>query len=300
MAAAGPYHSTALAVLSLLAFVSAALLSAGEARTQRREDKLGLSIAWWRAPSVLPFCLAVSFTVRCIWIVLRGLVDPRKEYDVAEQVVNRIALLFYFTGYSFVVALVMDRVRVQAKGFLSTAGTSRTWANLWRGVVLVWLISFATTLWWALKRSNRVTRYFLPALFFLMSLLFLRYGLRLHALHRSNGGAHRPTYWLAVAACASAVLFFVRFALYLYEAAAGTFLNGGGAVYPYFFYEVPELVPGALILLAMRRLRAQSAGQGSLRRAEADDEVDGAVVAALGEDGGGGSQQQRLIISNPQ
>ena len=303
MADAGPYHSMALAVVSLLAFACAALLAARDAACQHREDKRGLSIAMWRAPSVLPSCLAASFAVRCLWIVLRGLVDPRKVHAVAEQLVNRTALLFYFTGYAFVVALVADRVRVQDKGFLSTTGTSRTWRNLWRGVAAVWVISFATSAWWALERSNHVTRYFLPALFFLLSLLFLRYGLRLHALalrHRGGsvgggggdggggggggGGLVAPTYWLAVAACVSAVLFFVRFALYLYEAASNKYIQGSGVLYPYFFYEVPELVPGALILLAMRHLR-------TLRGAEMGVGVDVAPTR---------DAQQSLITSSSQ
>ena len=78
---------------------------------------------------------------------------------------------------------------------------------------------------------------------------------------------HRHTYWLAVAACVSAVLFFVRFALYLYEPIAGKYLHDSSDVlYPYMYYEIPELVPGALILFAMRHLRAQSAvNAGSIR-----------------------------------
>lgn len=276
------YRSTALAILSLLAFAAAALLSAREAAAQRREDKLGLPIPWWKSPSVLPLCLATSFTLRCVYVILRGLDDPRKvRFDVLEHVLNRFALLFYLTGYAFVVALVMDLVHVQTKGFLRTSGRSKTWIYLRRGVLVVWLTSAGMTVWWSLDRANRVTRFFLPLLFFLLSLLFTRYGWRLHT-QRGEGGSsagttmgspsgggsgralvrrvHRHTYWLAIAACVSAVLFFVRFLLYLYEPITGKYLKYGSSVlYPYFYYELPELVPGALILLAMRHLRAQSA-----------------------------------------
>ena len=79
------------------------------------------------------------------------------------------------------------------------------------------------------------------------------------------------------------MLFFVRFALYLYEAVSTRYVKGGGVVYPYLFYEVPELIPGALILLAMRHLR-------TLRQTEAEGEVEDAVMAA-----GKGDAQQSLI-----
>ena len=81
---------------------------------QYTEDGAGL-YPWWKAPSLLPACLALSFYCRSLWVVLRGIVDPGepRRYDILEQVVNRLAILFYFTGYAFVVALVMDLVRVQ-------------------------------------------------------------------------------------------------------------------------------------------------------------------------------------------
>jgi len=108
------YHSTALGALSLFAFVCAAVFSAREAIQQYGEDRQGL-YAWWKAPSMLPMCLTASFSFRALWVLLRGLLDPQKDWDVEEQIINRFAILFYFTAYAFVVALVMDLVRVQVR-----------------------------------------------------------------------------------------------------------------------------------------------------------------------------------------
>ena len=147
------YHSPFLGYTSLVLFVGATLLSAKLAVRQYTEDRQGL-YAWWKAPSLLPTCLALSYFCRSLWVLVRGIVDPLKRFDVEEQVINRFAILFYFTGYAFVVALIMDLVRVQTKGFLRTSGRSRTWAVLWQCVALTWFFDFVTTLVWALDRST--------------------------------------------------------------------------------------------------------------------------------------------------
>ena len=82
-------------------------------------------------------------------------------------------------------------VRVQTKGFLRTSGRSRTWVNLWKAVACTWFFDFVTTVLWVFDRDSPVVYNFglgwIATLFFLLSLLFLRYGWRLsEQLHAAN------------------------------------------------------------------------------------------------------------------
>eukprot|EP00937_MAST-01D_sp_MAST-1D-sp2_P000471 g471.t1 len=258
---ANTYASQGAAAASLVIYVLAALATGALASAQWREDERSHA-HWWKRSSILPLLLCVSVVLRGIWVILVGLADPNGQVTtVLEKLVNRLAMLVYFTAYGFVVAHIIDLGTVRRRGFLATGTMSATWARFWRGVAAIWVIDLVLTVVWITESGSHTSREqasyvvglcFLAFMFFLLSLLFLWHGVKLAARAEWH---FQHTVWLAVASLMSAFLFAMRFVLFLYQPVTGHYVNSGGVLYPYFFYEVPEIVPGVLILLAARAVR---------------------------------------------
>ena len=218
---ATPYVTLGAGIFSFLLFLICAFITGALATRQIRED-LATRARWWKAKSILPGALCVSFVCRALWVLVLGVVDRADPPNIFGKLINRFCLLVYCTGYGFVVAHVADMTKVQRSRFLQTDVMTTTWYAFWCGCSVLWAIDVLLTIVWVADDAKAVYDaglYYLGLLFLVLSILFLTFSLRLHAqlTARVQQRRHVGSTTLVVASICSAFLFLMRFILFVWQ-----------------------------------------------------------------------------------
>lgn len=201
--------------------------------------------------------LSLSFGCRIGWCLLRA----GHHNDFSDHIVNRISLLAFFSGFVVYVlgwAQVLDAKWMPKLNRAALIGT----------VVFAFLI-FATSVWAELLSGEKRKRVYdgnlmvivimHVVLAFVFFYLAVRLRSRLMALYKkSQSRLALATSRKVMAATAVCVLCFVERAFFwCYEPITGKEFPGD--VYPWMYYEVPELLPGiAMIFLIAPSTKAKT------------------------------------------
>ena len=216
---------------------------------------------------MFPSFLAASFGLRIVWIALVGVADPRAQDDNADMAVffvNKIAFATFFTAFSFVVArLTSLRSLLVKRSQIKRDAISRGWF-IFLSTNVVAYVACATLIVLRVllpedcgekgDAPNRGRCFHYGVVIFSCGYLLLGFFFAMFVASTArsvpcNPHQRRFLRRLLVVTSILVIVFAMRFVVFVYEPITGAYLPK--PMYPYMFYEIPELVSGWILLVAM-------------------------------------------------
>eukprot|EP00753_Platysulcus_tardus_P015030 PLAT4727.1.p1 GENE.PLAT4727.1~~PLAT4727.1.p1 ORF type:complete len:342 (+),score=134.52 PLAT4727.1:31-1026(+) len=260
------YATPAAATVSFCLFSAGALGAALHAVQRLKETN-----ETRRRTAIFSSTLALSLVLRMVWVALVS-GESEEYYHTAARpsyALNRVALALTFTSFSFVTAFWANVLNVTFHKaerrpfglFRSTSMFFATNVAMYLATVLLLVVRLGVNDWKGYNAEIECVAF----LFLVLSAFFLYFGSKLvRSLPKTASGTRSvQARRVLFSAVACTIAFLLRFIVLLYHPLTGKDFPEpfGYILYPYFFYEVPELVPAAALLLMMR---GHSAG-GALR-----------------------------------
>ena len=228
--------------------------------------KRGHGRHWFKHPAIFPGFLAASFALRLVWILLVGIVDINAveiKIDMAAFVVNKIAFATFFTAYSFVVSrLTSLRQLLVKQSHVKRHSISRGWTVFLVGNTIAYVLCCVIIALRAILPDEcggagdhphgKCFHYGVVAFSSGYLILGICFAVFVASTIQSVPCSEQQRLFLRRLLIATSIivaLFAMRFAVFLWEPLTERKLPA--PVYPYLFYEVPELISGWILMTAM-------------------------------------------------